>query len=187
MMMKKFGFLRYQCTTRHARTTEGGESYSVTVAVGADDGLLLVLCFSINKRETDNHIIKQPWADCNKPLPLRKHGVRLDYYQEFIAACGGRDSLEGLTTTEVNENFVKPATAHFQLSYCDMLSSQRHAAVGLATVFISHAWKYLILDVVDALLYHFQDEPDIIVWFDLFSTRPWIWISIGGATRSNRP
>ena len=125
---------------------------------------------SINKRETDNHIIKQPWADCNKPLPFRKHGVRLDYYQEFIAACGGRDSLKGLTTTEVNENFVKPATAHFQSSYCDMLSSQRHAAVGLlATVFTSHAWKYLFLDVIDALLYHFQDEPGIVVWFDLFS------------------
>ena len=103
-------------------------------------------------------------ADCNKPLllPFPKHGVRLDYYQEFIAACGGRDSLKGLTTTEVNENFVKPATAHFQSSYCDMLSSQRHAAVGLlATVFTSHAWKYLFLDVIDALLYHFQDEPDM--------------------------
>ena len=49
------------------------------------------------------------------------------------------------------------------------LSSQRHAAVGLATVFTSHAWKYLFLDVIDALLYHFQDEPGIVVWFDLFS------------------
>ena len=46
---------------------------------------------------------------------------------------------------------------------------QKHEAVGLATVFISHAWKYLFLDVVDALLYHFQHESDIIIWFDLFS------------------
>jgi tetratricopeptide (TPR) repeat protein len=41
--------------------------------------------------------------------------------------------------------------------------------VGEAKVFISHAWKYEFLDVVDALMYHFKDEADIIVWFDLFS------------------
>ena len=69
--------------------------------------------------------------------------------------------MKGLTTTEVNDKFVKAATFATQSSYCDMLSSQGHAAVGLATVFISHVWKYLFLDVVDALLYHFQDEPDM--------------------------
>ena len=60
-------------------------------------------------------------ADCNKPLPFPKHGVRLDYYHEFIAACGGRDALKGLTTTEVNDKFVKAATFATQSSYCDML------------------------------------------------------------------
>jgi len=50
-----------------------------------------------------------------------------------------------------------------------MLESQHHPAVGIATVFISHAWKYLFLDVMCALEYHFRDQPDIIIWFDLFS------------------
>jgi len=31
------------------------------------------------------------------------------------------------------------------------------------------AWKYLLLDVIDALEYHFRDTPDIIIWFDMFS------------------
>jgi hypothetical protein len=41
--------------------------------------------------------------------------------------------------------------------------------VNAATVFISHAWKYTFLDVIDALVNHFQSTPDIIIWFDLFS------------------
>ena len=105
----------------------------------------------------------------NEPLPFPKDGVRLSFVNQFIAECGGRDALEGLTTTEMSDNFVKPATFSNQSSYCDMLTSQRHDTVGIATVFISHAWQYHFLDVVDALNYHFRDEPDIIIWFDLFS------------------
>jgi len=104
-----------------------------------------------------------------QPLPFPKHGVRLSYYAQFVEECGGRDALQGLTTTEVCDTFVKPATARLQASYCDLLAWQDHGAVGMASVFISHAWKYVFLDVVDALLYHFRDEPGIVVWFDLFS------------------
>ena len=104
-----------------------------------------------------------------KPLPFPKHGVRLSFYSQFVEECGGRDALVNLTTTDVCERFVKPATARLQASYCDVLTRQQHAAVGLASVFISHAWKYAFLDVVDALLYHFRDEREVVVWFDLFS------------------
>ena len=43
------------------------------------------------------------------------------------------------------------------------------AAVDRVTVFISHAWKYEFLHVLSALKDHFKDEPDTIIWFDLFS------------------
>jgi hypothetical protein len=43
------------------------------------------------------------------------------------------------------------------------------AAVDRVTVFISHAWKYKFLHVLSALKDHFKDEPDTIIWFDLFS------------------
>ena len=36
-------------------------------------------------------------------------------------------------------------------------------------MFISHAWKYQFLDVLDALQNYFEPEPDIIIWFDVFS------------------
>ena len=36
-------------------------------------------------------------------------------------------------------------------------------------MFISHAWKYTFVEVVDALEHHFSTQPDIFIWFDLFS------------------
>ena len=74
-----------------------------------------------------------------------------------------------MTTTDVCEAIVKPATLACKSSYCDMMVDQGHGSVGTAVVFISHAWKYKFLDVVDALKSHFKATPDIIVWFDLFS------------------
>ena len=41
--------------------------------------------------------------------------------------------------------------------------------VGIASVFISHAWKYTFVEVISALEYHFRVEPDIFIWFDLVS------------------
>lgn len=102
-------------------------------------------------------------------LSFPKDGISLSYMNEFIGICGGRPQLEGLTTTEINERFVKPMTISYHSSLCDMLKVQGHVAVGVALVFISHAWKYLFLDVVDALMYHFRDTPSTIIWFDLFS------------------
>ena len=57
------------------------------------------------------------------------------------------------------------------MSFCDYLKQQQtsHPAVGAATVFISYAWKYLLLDVLDALQNYFLSDPDIIIWFDVFS------------------
>ncbi|RYG98390.1 tetratricopeptide repeat protein [archaeon] len=66
--------------------------------------------------------------------------------------------------------FVKPMTAPFQSSFCELLAATSHPAYGeRASVFISHAWKYHFLDVVSALQGHFKDEPDIVIWFDMFS------------------
>lgn len=41
-----------------------------------------------------------------------------------------------------------------------------------ATVFISHAWNYNFLDVVDSLYHHFQDKSlysSTYIWLDIFS------------------
>mmetsp|Transcript_30322 Transcript_30322/g.43385 ORF Transcript_30322/g.43385 Transcript_30322/m.43385 type:complete len:199 (-) Transcript_30322:3136-3732(-) len=111
-------------------------------------------------------------VDIKSSLPFPKHGVKLSYYLEFMEkCCGGGDNLIGLTTQEVCDKFVKPITFEYQCSFCEWLEMTEHPAVGVATVFISHAWKFKFTSVVDALQYHFSEEQhkDIIIWFDLFS------------------
>lgn len=101
---------------------------------------------------------------------MPKHGVRLSYIYEFFDACGGKDALKGLSTTDVCENFIKPWTASHKCALNDLLRETNHPSYHPnATVFISHAWKYTFLDVADCLLHHFADNPDIVIWFDLFS------------------
>ena len=109
-------------------------------------------------------------AECafdDKVFP--KDGVKLSFIQEFFAARGGRDKLEGLTTTEVCEQHIKPLTASTKSSFCELLKLDEHPAVHKADVFVSHAWRYKFLDVVDTLVSHLENEPDIVIWFDLFS------------------
>jgi tetratricopeptide (TPR) repeat protein len=93
-------------------------------------------------------------ASTLQPLPLRPAHL---------------SALEGLTTTEVCERFIKPVTESSQSSYCDFLREVKHEAVNEATVFISHAWKYKFLDVADSLAHHFRQTLEVVVWFDLFS------------------
>ena len=51
------------------------------------------------------------------------------------------------------QEFKKKITESAKQSYCEYLNELQpsHPTVGKATVFISHAWKYLYLDVMDAL------------------------------------
>jgi tetratricopeptide (TPR) repeat protein len=100
--------------------------------------------------------------------PFQKHGVTLSDLADFVRACGGREAFSGLTTGDVSERFVKPMTASGGVSYCDLLRAQGRD-VAAAQVFISHAWGYKFLDVVDALCDHFSDRRDVVIWFDLFS------------------
>ena len=124
------------------------------------------------------------------PFPLQ--GVKLKVFLDFIESVGGRDAFyktviedEGsscwfcqcfseanrvpMTTTDVCNMFLKELTAAKAQSYVEYLTEKNSPDVGRATVFISHAWKYNFLDVVDALQHHFSSEPDVYIWFDLFS------------------
>ena len=75
--------------------------------------------------------------------------------------------FEAMTTNDVCFGVVKPATAAGTCSYVDLLLREGEAgAVRDATVFVSHAWKYTFVDVVDTL----RDLPDgAHVWFDVFT------------------
>jgi len=102
-------------------------------------------------------------------LPFSKAGVAVSLLEEFVDQHGGRSRFTGLTTTQVCEDILKPVTLSAQTSYCEYMELQNHHKVGTATVFVSHAWLFHFLDVVNALQYHFRDNLETIVWFDLFS------------------
>ncbi len=107
------------------------------------------------------------------PQAFPKHGVRLDFVVNLLNYCNGKEIFQGMTTTEVCETVVKPLTKEKQASFCGLLLSQRSKHVDIANVFISHAWRYKFLDVIDAIVHHYELErkpfEDVILWFDLFS------------------
>ena len=83
-------------------------------------------------------------------VPFPKLGLKLSYlFNEFVELCGGRAGLEGKTTTEVNLQVYKNFTEASKLSFKQQQPG--YPAVGVVTVFISHAWKYVFLDVLAAL------------------------------------
>eukprot|EP00736_Rhodelphis_marinus_P001575 Rmarinus@m.5908 len=112
-----------------------------------------------------------------------KLGLSLHVLEEFIMRqCGGRESLEGLTTRDVFQRYMKPFTQNSQTSYCEILKKEGHPGIREATVYVSHAWDDLFLEVVDALTQHVKERPseesdeesnessdDVVLWFDLFS------------------
>ena len=114
-------------------------------------------------------------------------GVSAGFLLEFIKDHGGRAAFEGKTTTQVNELVVQPESKDLQASYCELLRRSGKAdRTGTATWFVSHAWKYEFLYVVDAILAFVAREGlDVnatVVWFDLFSNsqhntaaKPFAW------------
>jgi hypothetical protein len=103
-------------------------------------------------------------------IPFPTLGVKVSFFNVFIEEFGGNAFFEGKTTTEINELVVKPLMAlNGSISFCEYM--QTHArfgpSVNVATVFISHAWKYHFLDVFSAIQSNFDAET--VVWFDLLS------------------
>jgi tetratricopeptide (TPR) repeat protein len=102
-------------------------------------------------------------------------GVTARGLRAFVEGHGGRGGLRGLTTTDVCEQVVKPCTLCQQEAFCAQLQRQGSEEVGKATVFVSHAWRYQFLDVVDALVEWEEQRaasgssPPTYFWFDIFT------------------
>ncbi|KAF0699581.1 Aste57867_9869 [Aphanomyces stellatus] len=102
-------------------------------------------------------------------------GLTLGYFHHFIALHGGRSTFEGLSTAQVCDEFVKRDTHSTHLSLVEHVGLQHESAayVQPATWFVSHAWSYLFVDVVDALDNFFielgLESRDVAVWFCMFN------------------
>ncbi len=79
------------------------------------------------------------------------------------------EEIEQWTTADVCQKVIKPLTEKYQCSFCEYQQCIDPEVIGLADAFISHAWSYRFVDVVEGLLEYFEGELDVLIWFDVFS------------------
>jgi tetratricopeptide (TPR) repeat protein len=107
---------------------------------------------------------------------FRQWGVTLEMIDEFIRECGGREKLVGLSTREVNRQYMKPLTSLKHktgtkgASYCSWKYQHRHSGVSDADAFVCHAWDGGFLDFIDALKFHIGEAEysKTRLWIDIF-------------------
>ncbi|KDO22303.1 hypothetical protein SPRG_12143 [Saprolegnia parasitica CBS 223.65] len=97
-------------------------------------------------------------------------GVRLAYLRRFISDHGGEASFAGQTTANVCLEVVLPQTQPSGLSLVDHLAIDAATAayVAPANWYVSHAWQYLFLEIVDSLECFFADHglaDEAVIWF----------------------
>lgn len=91
-----------------------------------------------------------PGLDCGFDAgPLR--GLTLCAMRAFIFQHGGPSAFGGLSTGDVKSKFLLPCTSRMRCSYAALLSMQESPEVGRANAFISHAYFYEFLDVLEAV------------------------------------
>ncbi|KAF0683671.1 Aste57867_24286 [Aphanomyces stellatus] len=105
-------------------------------------------------------------------------GLTLAFFKHFVDVQGGRGVFQDLTTEQVCDRFVIPYTESTEVSLVDHVGDSGpdgEMYVRRATWFVSHAWSYLFLDIIDALD-HFMDEHNLTsekesagLWFCLFN------------------
>ncbi|KAG8467187.1 hypothetical protein KFE25_000503 [Diacronema lutheri] len=136
------------------------------------------------------------------PPPVHPLGLRLSVFFELAVRARELEEVEGpprphadgtrrpagtpLTTADVCEELVKPRTTAARCAYVDSLPASSSAR---ASIYVSHAWKYVFVDVVDALA-HAATEPDDGIWFCLLmnnqhETANYDYAFLEGQFRSN--
>ncbi|KAJ3241344.1 Kinesin light chain 3 [Chytriomyces hyalinus] len=160
-------------------TDEGDENDSpefVSSEVPHDSELVLPVLKNIGMTSVDitdpslPNVAETPYD----PLAMTTLGLPLSFVKDFIIESGGSDAFQNLTTTDVCQKLVQPLTAHTRRSMIDTLIIEgRGDVVSEAKWFVSHAWKYQFLDVIDALTDFAAKKAipseEFIIWFDLFS------------------
>ncbi|KAF0696869.1 Aste57867_12402 [Aphanomyces stellatus] len=106
----------------------------------------------------------------------RPLGLTIGFFQHFVAQQGGREAFQGLSTATVCKRYVIPYTAATRLSLVEhvhRIHPRGRDYVKPATWFVSHAWSYMFLDVVDALSEFMDEQSDdgdaTAVWFCTFN------------------
>lgn len=99
-------------------------------------------------------------------------GVSADFVRDFLGNIKTTfpDHWSELTTKDVCDLLIIPRTNGANEAYIDYLQKENPSYLGEATVFISHAWRYKIVDILQTLLEYAEEnslQPPFF-WFDLF-------------------
>jgi len=100
-----------------------------------------------------------------------KLGIKVSYLDTFINSIGGEIVLKDLSTATLVEKILKPLLDKEETttSYCQQLLIEKNTNIGQASVIIIHSWYNVFIDVINTIKYHFYNEPNTIIWFDMFS------------------
>jgi len=99
---------------------------------------------------------------------ISRLGISWQALQRFCSEQ--KDQLNGLTTTQVRDLIIKPATAKTKGPYSDLYPDMFQKA----NVFVSHAWRNNFLSDLVAAIESFLKEqtlisvPDWYFWIDIF-------------------
>jgi tetratricopeptide (TPR) repeat protein len=108
-------------------------------------------------------------------VPLSTLGIRFSRIDEIYDLLGGKELLRGRSTRDVQYR-LRTITVESRQSLCSqLLEESGQELVSEANWFITHAWDYKFLDVMEAIELFFQVEygsdrmNEAVIWFDLFS------------------
>ncbi|EGD82128.1 tetratricopeptide TPR_2 repeat protein [Salpingoeca rosetta] len=120
-------------------------------------------------------------ADVDSEQHRLTDGVSVEAIKTFLADLESEfpDTYTEMTTEDACKQLVVPRTRQDNCAYVDLLRKQLkqspHEHVGKASVFVSHAWRYKIADVLNVLLEFAEeqrarkeDSQPVFFWFDLF-------------------
>ncbi|EGD77678.1 hypothetical protein PTSG_08770 [Salpingoeca rosetta] len=110
------------------------------------------------------------------PPGINTDGVSAGAIRSFLQGLETAfpEKHKDMTTQEACVEFVVPQTEEKQCAYIDVMRDQNASDdVRPATVFVSHAWRYKIVDVLTTLLEFAEEEESkhgrkTHFWFDLF-------------------
>ncbi|EGD83193.1 hypothetical protein PTSG_03824 [Salpingoeca rosetta] len=100
-------------------------------------------------------------------------GVSAAFVRRFLSEVKAEHPSDyaSLTTKDVCDKVVIPRTRDAQCAYSDVIKREHPQDVGRANIFVSHAWRYKITDVLGTMLEYAdaqQEHRQPFFWFDLF-------------------
>ena len=112
-------------------------------------------------------------------IDIPREGVRLRVLKALA-----KDTGKELTTLDMCEQIIKTKTQAEQTSFAHLIKTKKFEPeltpddLGTATIFVSHAWRYHFVQLVEAIELFAMEEPDFdeektFFWVDLIVNSQW--------------